>query len=204
MKKILFVLIILVSQTLYSQDSGLENSKTSSNNHFGAVILKYSDISEQGALLLGARGGWMIDESFGIGAGIYGLVSDFSVRLIDQDRLEDNSDNVDLIYGGAEVSYMFSPDRKLHFAVNTLLGFGNFSVNYTKINKQNNYHNDFNGGATFFVAEPSVSLMANITSFLRFDFGIAYRFATSLDDQSVAIEDVSGLSGIIALRLGNF
>ena len=204
MKKIMFVLAVLVLQTLNAQDSMLENPKTSNNNKFGAIVLKYSEINEQGALLLGARGGWMINNSLGIGAGVYGLVSDISVSVVDQDRSENKSDNVDLIYGGAEISYMFSPDDDLHLTVNTLIGFGKVSVNYAKIDNTNNDFNDFHGGDIFFVAEPSFGLMANVSSFLRFDLGVSYRFASGVDDQSITFKDVSGISGVLALRLGNF
>ena len=204
MKKLLFVLIVLALQTSNAQSTMMEDSKSSSNSTFGAVVLKYSRISEQGAFLLGARGGWMINKSLAVGAGVYGLVSDISVTVIDQDRSEDNSDNVDLIYGGAEVSYMFAPNNTLHFAVNALAGLGKFSVNYAKADNLNNNINDFHGGDTFIVAEPGFSFMANITSFLRFDLGVSYRFASGIDDPSITLEDVSGLSGIIALRLGNF
>ncbi|MCB0748184.1 MAG: hypothetical protein KDC90_12050 [Ignavibacteriae bacterium] len=209
MKNIMFVLVVLVIQTLYAQDSIKQESikqesNTSSNNTFGAAVIKYSRINGQGAFLLGARGGWMANDFLAIGAGVYGLVSTISVSVIDKNRSENNSDNVDFIYGGAEVSYMFSPNNILHFAVNTLVGMGKISVNYAKADDLNLNFNNYHGGDTFFVAEPGVSIMANISSFLRFDLGVSHRFASGVDDRSITFQDVSGFNGILALRLGNF
>ena len=76
MKKVIFVFILLTGMT-FSQEETLLSGKLQSGG-FGAPTVKFTLIDGLGAVLVGGYGGWLINHSFLIGVGGYGLANAIS------------------------------------------------------------------------------------------------------------------------------
>ena len=83
MKSIILTLALAMVISLAGAQESNNEVRTifsSSNNHshggYGAVMVNYSEINNRDALLIGARGAWVIDHNFGLGLGGYGFMTD--------------------------------------------------------------------------------------------------------------------------------
>ena len=89
---------------------------------FGAPVVKFTGIDDRFGVLVGGRGGWIINGSFVLGAGGYGLanVNNFerSVAALGDTR------RLVMGYGGLELEYVHRPDELVHFSTNLLIGAG--------------------------------------------------------------------------------
>ena len=51
---------------------------------FGAPVVKMTSMMDEFAVLLGGRGGWILNRTFVLGGGGYGLVNDVYTDVLDQ------------------------------------------------------------------------------------------------------------------------
>jgi hypothetical protein len=210
MKKILILLLALTLQQTFAQEQTLLSSSGEySNGGFGAPVLKYTTLNDQGSLIVGGRGGWIINHSLIIGGGFYGLASQVSVDVTDGDIILKDADKLHLMYGGFEVEYIFSPLSMLHVSVYTLLGMGNVSYRY--INQENfdnnldTYHMDGSfEGDQFFIAEPAINVELNVTTFFHLALGASYRFTSGAEYQTITDSNISGFNGMLTFKFGKF
>ena len=87
---------------------------------FGGPVLKFTELVEEFGLLVGGRGGWIINHTFVLGAGGYGLAN--------QDNFEFSVDGrvrqLHMGYGGLELEYVNRSHELIHFSVQALVGAG--------------------------------------------------------------------------------
>jgi hypothetical protein len=150
----------------------------------GGPVLKLSGINDTFAVFVGGRGGWIINHSFIIGGGGYGLVTDVFV----------SGNKLNMAYGGLWTEYILSSDNLVHFTFGTLIGMGNA-------------HFDPEGKdqRTYFVLEPEANVELNVVRFFRLCAGVSYRFAIGVSGLSgVSDASLSGLSANIFCKFGRF
>jgi len=203
MKKLLFVFLFIFGSVIYAQEETFMGQEEVSNGGFGAPVIKFTSINSQFGVLVGGKGGWIINHSIILGAGGYGLVNqtDGPVSSV--------SNNVSLVlgYGGFEMGYIISSDKIVHSAVGILIGAG-------AVSQRKNY-NIFNYNITlpnlaalgydnFFIAEPEVDIEFNIVRFLRIDIGASYRIISGVNQNGLKNSDLAGVSGIMTLKFGKF
>ncbi len=163
---------------------------------FGGPALKITRINGEGAVLVGGRGGWIINHSFVLGGGGYGLANAISAKVPD---LQNGFRHVDLGYGGLEVEYIAASDRLVHLSFGLLVGGG--GVRY----KDENTMEDHRSMDGFFVAEPSLTIDLNITRFFRLGAGASYRYVNGISSSGVTSDaDLSGPSAMLILKFGKF
>jgi hypothetical protein len=95
---------------------------------FGSAAVKVTSLRDEAAVLVGGRGGLVINHSFLLGAGAYGVVSEFDAP--DGVRPEEGPLDIAFGYGGLELEYRFFPQSVGHFGVSTLVGGG--AIHYVK------------------------------------------------------------------------
>lgn len=208
LKHFLYI-IVFCSSVATAQEQTLLSANEYSNGGFGAPVLKYTTLNRQGGLIIGGRGGWIINHSLILGGGMYALVSEVQVDVIDGDIILKDGDNLHLRYGGFEIEFIFSPLSVFHVSVYTLLGMG--SISYRNIvqenfdDSDNNYHMwDSFMGNQFFIAEPAINLEVNVTTFFHLALGASYRFTNGAEYQTVTDNNISGLSGMLTFKFGKF
>jgi hypothetical protein len=143
-----------------------------------APDIRVTDINHQTGVLVGAYGGWVIDNTLLIGGGGYGLTNT----------------NTGMGYGGFVIGLMQHTDRPIGFGARALFGFGEGTVTapYTtvlyppppvptpfshSVNPPQgqtvtylaSYHEHF------FITDPSADVIIRLGPKVRIDAGIGYR-----------------------------
>ncbi len=167
---------------------------------FGAPVLKVTAIDGQTSLFVGGRGGWVINKTFVIGGGGYGLVTHTPVSGLPSTSLQ-------VGYGGGELEYIFASDEAIHASLMMLIGAGGAQMHADSLGGgMNNWERGNLASTTFFVFEPQVNVELNLTRWFRIGAGVSYRYTNgaSMTVQQATINDVSlrGVAGVLTLKFG--
>src|SRR3954469_15897338 len=117
---ILAAIVVGIATAAAAQEQTLINGNVAIHG-FGEPAAKYVSINDQAGLLVGGRGGFILNRSLAIGGAGYGLVNEVkgSPYGFDQGPLD-----LRFGYGGFTAEYMINPDAVAHFAVSGLVGAG--------------------------------------------------------------------------------
>ena len=182
---------------IYSQEKTLVGSGTISHGGFGAPVIKYTQIYGEPSLLVGGRGGWIINHTFVLGGGGYGLVNEINSNI----NLIGNPTYIHFGYGGLELEYIIASDQLVHYSVYSLIGAGGVSL-------ANNFDGDWEdghyGSDAFFIFEPAINVELNIISFFRINAGVSYRLISGINYYEFANSDFDGFSAVLAFKFGKF
>jgi hypothetical protein len=120
MKKFLSILLIL-STTLFADQYEIQSLISGDISHggYGGPVLKFTEMNNSYSVLIGGRGGWIINDQFVIGGGGYGLSNDIPVNLgTTKERY------LNFGYAGLELGYILASNSILHIDFNALFGAG--------------------------------------------------------------------------------
>ncbi|MCL5991856.1 MAG: hypothetical protein M1419_07115, partial [Bacteroidetes bacterium] len=172
---------------------------------YGAVELKLTQLQGEMGLLIGGRGGWIINNSFSIGGGGYGLVTSQKINNYPT-YYDDSSAYLRVGWGGLFVEYINSSNKLIHFTVNTLIGAGGASYTRSYHDGMNNWNNDgwMYESTPFFVVEPGATIDLNVAKFFRISLGASYRFVSGVELSKSTNKDFSGPSANLAFKFGKF
>ena len=95
---------------------------------------------------------------------------------------------------------MFSNwSRLFHFSAQTLIGVGTigFRDDGFVFSPDGSDH-------LFFVAEPGVNLIVNVTTFFRLGGGVGFRFVNGADFEEITDPGIRGFSSLLMLKFGKF
>jgi hypothetical protein len=162
---------------------------------FGGPAVKLTQLDGRFGAFVGGRGGWIINSSFVIGGGGYGLAN-----LKNFEHLTNTSGDpgrFSMGYGGLELTYVLRPDEAVHFSIGALIGAG--GVVWNPRGPSGTQEDD-----AFFIAEPELDVVLNVTRFMRVGLGGSYRFVSGVDLLEIEAGDVSGLAGVVTLKFGSF
>ncbi len=171
---------------------------------FGGLDVKITDLMDERSVLTGAYGGVIINRTYLLGLGAYGITTRPSFDgaipgLADTTRLRLYGG-----YGGVLIGGTILAKEVVHLSVPLFLGAGNLEVSDDDF-FQGIGDADFTvESSVFFVVEPGLQLEFNITSYLRIAAGASYRWVQGLELLNVEDEDMTGISGILSIRLGRF
>jgi len=205
---LLFIAVLMVIITAYSQEEDSEDIKTifgeGSYGGFGGPVLKLSPVHEDMGLLIGGRGGWILDHSFVIGGGGYGLTT--SSRFNGTGRHgNDTLCNLNMGYGGFMVEYILFPNREYHLSFPLLIGAGGVEIHegrdYYDYSDYN--YNRIEGGA-YVIIEPGVNIELNLLEYFRMGFGASYRYIAGTHLTNVSDKDLSDVSFNLIFKFGLF
>lgn len=184
MKRLLtFAFILATASPALAQERTLIGAEFESGG-FGAPVIKFSKMGGDFALFVGGRGGWIINHTFVLGAGGYGLANDIDLGTTQTRAIE-------LGYGGLEFEYINSSDNLIHFTFYLLVGGGGLSG--PAVDEE-----------AVFVFEPAVNGELNVTSYFRFNVGVGYRWVTGVDTSALGSADLSALCADLTFKFGAF
>jgi hypothetical protein len=173
------------------EDETLINDKLDFGAYFGPII-KFSEIKDEFAVLIGGRAGLLINHRFLIGAGGYGLANQ-----IPADNYWPGYDYfLEMGYGGLVLEYILRPRKLVHLSIYTLIGGGGLCY-------EDQWYEPWDHDA-FFVAEPGIDLMLNVTKRFRIGIGGSYRYISGVGLNNLTDEDISGPSGALTFKFGRF
>jgi hypothetical protein len=216
MKKIAMILLFIsMTVTVLSQENKEEIKTLFGNGKvtfggYGAVETKFSSINNQFGVFVGGRGGVIINHSFILGLGGYGLTTSHKVDgyKIKDPYYPDSTAYLRMGYGGLHIGYIIEPNEVLHISTGLLIGGG--WAGYTQEMSSNNHstymnNNNFSYESTgLFIAEPSVGAELNITNFFRIELNANYRFVSLVELPVTKSSDLGGFSGSLAFKFGKF
>ena len=200
MKNILVVfLLICLAGTGAAQQETLFSKRIHSGG-FGGPVVKFSQFNDEFGVLIGGRGGWIINHSFSFGGGGYGLVTDIPAPA------PADSLTLGLGYGGLELEYINRSDKLIHFTLQTLIGAGGISCSKEDGDEDEDDDEDDESHSyeAFFIVEPAFNLIVNISPRFRIGFGVSYRFVSNFADDIFNKSSIDGLSGVLTFKFGRF
>jgi hypothetical protein len=216
MKKILlFLILTFFALPLLAQDDSTISDKEEvlipkieKIGVFGGPSIKIAQLYNAVGLFMGGQGCAILNNSFIIGGGGYGLVTNVKASNLFEPKLQ-----MKMNYGGLILGYINKSNDAIHYNFQTLIGGGDVSwsdKNNWLIFKDWNDESDKFGHDSYFVIEPGVGVEMRLTKFFEMDFGVSYLFAfdvnsriTLTGDNSQNIiktlrnKDLSGMSGTL-------
>ncbi len=180
------------------QEETLISGKLESGG-FGGPVVKFTDIKNELGVMVGGRGGWIINHTFVLGGGGYGLANE---NIEVYDTAHDTTYYLTMGYGGLELEYIYDSDKLVHFTMTALIGAGGVDFR----DRQHDYsrHDNYDSADAFFVFEPAANIELNVTSFFRFDLGASYRFVAGLNSPLISNDEIAGPAAVLTLKFGKF
>jgi hypothetical protein len=191
---ILILLVTLVSCPAMAEDETLLSGEIESGG-YGGPLCEIGHINGEAGVFVGGQGGWIINHRFVLGGKGYGLVSNVEIEDSRNLRLEFGC-------GGALLEYIIAPNRLLHLSLHSMIGAGGvrYAVeDYTDDYDPVNYSDD-----AFFVLEPGINGILNVTKYFRIGAGATYRYVSGVRYEDLTNSDLSGVSAKILLKFGVF
>lgn len=191
-------LFAILTIPLLGQQETLLDMEDIEHGGYGALVIQFTSVNNEFALLVGGRGGWIINHTFVIGFGGYGLVNDVPSYIIgpyDQRY-------VDFGYGGLDLEYVFNSDRLIHLSIHALIGGG--AVGYRRTSTDNWDTGAGHMSDGLFVVEPGMNLDLNVVRWFRLSAGASYRFVRGVSSGVSTNNDLSGPSAQLSFRFGDF
>jgi len=214
---IIIGLFLFASNFIVAQDSEPKLRTLIGNGHkmdhggWGAPTLMYSRILDQDALLVGIRGGWLVDHRLTIGIAGYGLISEVNNPAYDQYLLEqgnpvEEKSRFQTGYGGLLIEPIIAYSSPIHLSLPIIIGAGGFgyTTSYYDRDAETHPYDHLKGGHSYFVLEPGVDLELNIFPLLRLGLGASYRFTSDLDMEATPADALQGWNGSMAIKIGAF
>ncbi len=171
---------------------------------YGAASIYLTEIQDKSAILIGGRGGWIINHSMVIGLGGYGIANAPQYDNI----FDDNKGQLYGGYGGLLFEGILFPKSPIHVSIPVLVGAG--GVSYSELRRSRGvdfddefYRDSFYSDA-FFVVEPGIEIEANVIKYFRFGIGVNYRYTADLELPNTSSDMLDGFSAGVVLKFGKF
>ncbi|HBS87614.1 MAG: hypothetical protein A2W91_15230 [Bacteroidetes bacterium GWF2_38_335] len=215
MKKILLIQILLITAFFgFSQENAGSNENEEiktlfdgsfTNGGYGSFDMKVSMVNKDAGLLLGGKGGWIINHRLVIGGAGFGLAN--TVSFTGTGDAGTNTDlTLDFGYGGLMFEYIIMPQNPFHLSVPFVLGAGGATI-YEK-DPGSLFSDQYYGNALessgFIVLEPGVDLEINLIKFFRASLGVSYRYTIGSNMNRISDNDLSGISVNMGFKFGLF
>jgi hypothetical protein len=192
MKKTLLIMILFFTFTIMAQEQTILSGQVT-HGGYGGPEIKFTQINNEFAVLVGGKGAWIVNHTFSIGGGGYGLVNRLPMIVNNEEMY------VNFGYGGLILEYIMDSDKLLHYTFSALIGGG--GIGYRD-------RDDHNVGGSenkaFFIVEPGANAEANITSFFRINLGVSYRLLSNVSMERYNQENLGGLSANLTFKFGKF
>ncbi len=184
-KLLLFISILLVTSNVFSQEQAQDpneirtifnNNAVKSNGGYGGLMINYANIADRDAILMGAKGGWIINHSFTLGMGGYGFITE---------PQHDNRLGKDYEFAGGYGGLLLEPivgaKHPIHLSFPILIGAGGIAYTTSYLdNEYTNYNDTYEDSDAFFVIEPGVEIEFNVVKFMRFALACSYRYTSDI------------------------
>ena len=198
---VIVMLFTLAVNVAAQEEQTIFKGEVESGGLFGGPVVKFTSINDQSAVMVGGRGGWVINHSFVIGGGGYGVVTEVDAPA--GVMPEEGPLDIELGYGGFELEYIIRPNSLAHFSVYTFIGCG--SARYVKdVGPVTESNEQVGESDLVFVLEPALNGELNVTKWFRLNAGVSYRLVNGIDLEGLKDSDFSGMAATLTLKFGTF
>jgi hypothetical protein len=186
------------------RDKGME-TLSGDNSHsggYGALFFKGSSFKNTSILMMGIRGAWVVNRSFGLGIDLNGLLPVSKYDDVDPAGL---SDAILLGgYGGLLLEPVVWSKKLVHVTFPLSIGAG--WLGYVEDWEDEYYYGggDLMDNDVFWYIEPGINAEVNITNYFRIDVGISKRFTQDLSLYNTPSDAFDKLNYSLTLKFGGF
>jgi len=159
---------------------------------YGSPELRMTAVNGDFALLMGGRGGLIINHKWVIGGGGWSIINNLKL-----DQNSQNPTQLNMKYRGIFLAYFFSPEDPVHFGLDLLLGEGKASTKGINSNREISLDR-------FFVIEPGASLILTVSQYVRISLGANYRFISQASLENFGNSNLSGTALTGTIKFGLF
>ena len=194
------------NETDYSNDEfkTLFGDRNVSHGGYGAFTINYSQIDGKDAMVMGARGAWVIGHSFALGFAGNGFINDYSVN---PDLAGGRNVNLAGGYGGLLMEPIIFAKFPVHVSIPILVGAGGIAYTST-FNPYPYDYEDFDlfveDATGYSLVEPGIELEINVVRFFRLAIGGYYRFTSNISLYDTSPDVLNGWSAGVTLKFGKF
>ncbi len=168
---------------------------------YGGPELRVSRLAGRTALLVGGRGGWVVNRHFVLGVGGFGSATT-GVRT--GWRLPSGREaRLAMGYGGVDLGWVTRPARLVHLTANVLVGAGGATYGDGRAGDAAPDRAERPSDA-FAVLEPGLAAELNVTPHLRVAAGASYRQVSGLRLPTLRAADLGGAAGTVIVKFGRF
>lgn len=179
---------------------------------WGGPSTHVTSIMGHEALLVGARGGWLIDHGVTIGIAGHGLVTDVPNKKYDAYRIAfgdslRRGSQFRMGYGGLLIEPIIAPMNAVHVSLPIIVGAGGCGYQtYARLPQDDDYdpfqyRDDYQA---FFVVEPGIEVEVNIIKLVRLGVGASYRYTTDIDLPETPKDALRGFNAGVTVKVGRF
>jgi hypothetical protein len=165
------------------------------NGGFGAPVVKFTEVDGRFGVLVGGRGGWIIDGSVVVGGGGYALANTSNFEHLANGA--GDSGRLGMAYGGLELGYAHRTEGSVHLALGMLIGAGGAAW-------EPDDGSDSRVDDSFFVVEPEIDVVVRATQVFRVALGVGYRLTRGVNLLELGDSDLSGPAGVVVFQFGSF
>jgi hypothetical protein len=186
------------------RDNSME-TLSGNNSHsggYGALFFKGSSFKNTSILMMGIRGAWVVNRSFGLGIDLNGLLPVSKYDDVDPEGL---SDAILLGgYGGLLLEPVVWSKKLVHVTFPISIGAG--WLGYVEDWEDEYYYGggDLMDNDVFWYIEPGINAEVNVTNYFRIDVGISKRFTQDLSLYNTPSDAFDKLNYSLTLKFGGF
>lgn len=199
----LVLLVLFTAPVLFAQDETLLNFGEIEHGGYGALVINFANVKEELGVMVGGYGGWLINHSFLIGGGGFGLANNIKAPDAAQpDGAATTSENLLYLkegYGGLILEYIFNSNKLVHYNIQTLIGGG--AVTYSL---KNQYDVNADKNSPFFVWEIGANAEVNVVKYFRLCLGGKYKLVSGVDMVGIEDSDLGGVNFALTFKFGSF
>ncbi len=209
-------LTVLSPAVLPAQDKAPDIKTLFGNDHtiehggWGAPSTNYTRIMGQDALLVGVRGGWLIDHRVTLGIAGHGLVTDVPNKAYDEIRIAGGHDlrkgsQLRMGYGGLLIEPIIAHRSAVHVTLPIIIGAGGCVYEtYEPLAEEYDPLTDDQDDQAFFVVEPGIELEMNLIKLVRLGIGASYRYTTDITLPGTPTDALRGFNTGVTIKIGSF
>jgi hypothetical protein len=224
MKKMFFVLVIILSQTIsgFTQDEPVNQAPGTDDSEIKTLFKKpdhaikvgyylgpefvYTQFDFRNVFMGGLSMGVIIDHFFSVGLAGYGILNSRNLWYDNVDTIISQGAYLYGGYGGVKFEFRILPASPVHLNFPVLIGGGGLVYNTRRYSHHDydNYDGYTLDWDSFFVFEPGVMVELNLIKFLRLDAGITYRYTPDLDLMNSGSGMINNFNANLSLKFGKF
>lgn len=195
MKKYYILILILFISMLGFSQSGDVKSKTISA--YGGPLINFTQVDKNWGLLLGGKGGILINNRFSFGGIGMGMVKDPKFNSAGSSDFDNNPLEVSLGSGGLFVEYIFNFNFPVSLSIPLNIMAGGVSVKDTETDTKLE-------SSGIYILEPGINVAFRVSANFAPTINVSYRQVFGSDLENLTNQEISGLNIGLILKLGNF
>jgi len=174
-----------------------------------APVMKFTKLNGQSALIFGAKGGWVINNTFVIGGAFFGHNTDVKQSWVDP--LAGSAPYIKFNCGGVNFEYIFYRYNNISFSAEIFMGGAGLTFQPVDESKPSTKIY----GGDFLIWEPQLNITYDMNQWFHLSLGLNYRTTSGLEmypdnpanapgNADFPLKELRGASAVISFIFGMY